>query len=111
MKSLLILMIITTSQAAFAMNECRDLKLNEKNELKIAVCQSIVKMHARSEKIDLNQCLRDGRFNLCENLDFGATGTNIQVSRVLNSRGLEFTCDADVRSNAEIINLDCNGNY
>lgn len=108
---LLTLTLISTS--AYAVNDCRYLKVGEKQNLKLASCSAIAKLHedAKTDKFDVNKCLARGKFNICENMDFGATGTNIEVSNLIDYFGNTFACEMDVTNQGTIINVDCNGNY
>jgi len=108
---LLTLTLITTN--AFAVNDCRYLKTGEKQDLKLAACEAINKLHlnAKTDKFDVNSCLSKGRFNICENMDFGATDTNLEVSNLKDFFGNSYACEMDVTNQGKIINVNCNGNY
>lgn len=111
MKSFILVSLMALTANAFAVNDCRNLSREEKIEMKKASCQAIAKLLAGHEKLDVGNCLTRGKFNICENMDFGATGTNLEVDGLVNSMGMYYACTMDVTSTNQMINVDCNGNY
>lgn len=111
MKTFFCAILLVVASKAYAINDCRNLNREEKQEMKQASCQAIAKLLAGHEKLDIGSCLTRGKFNICENMDFGATGTNLEVDGLVNSMGMRYACTMDVTSANQMINVDCNGNY
>lgn len=110
-KSILITVhLMLFSATAFAVNDCRNLKSAERSDLKQSSCEAIAKLQKGHQLVDVNECIKKAKFNLCENMDFGF-GSNIEVSGLYNNFGIEYVCTIDIRKSGELLNVDCNGNY
>lgn len=109
MKFIALFASLIIASSSFAQTKCRDYKIDEKLELKVAACKGIAALDPYT-KIDLNGCVSKSKFNICESLENGIVSKDLEVKGYLVP-GTLYVCTMGISHRDEVYRVDCNGNY